>query len=329
MHKQCCNACTKTWFINDSDVKDVKLCPFCGEKVIKSKPDSFSSIEECFKFIIENNGLSILSDVRRFMSLLSDYMPKLNVEKRVLKIALEAKVYQSLIGADKSVFEVECKKAISKLINDYALSKEWAEKAIAWINIFDNVAVDSIGESSLRNDNTDAVKTTYDKNYIEKLNLHTDFKFNGTVLCGYTGNKKRVYIPEGVKTIGPRAFYGKSVEEVFIPSSVVNIEKNAFAYCEYLKVVHFSKGLVELGDWAFVNCCALEIVELPNSVKTIGELCFMHCSSLMEVHLSDKLERIEDLTFSGCGKLKKVDIPLSIKYISKSAFDYNCNLIKL
>lgn len=53
---------------------------------------------------------------------------------------------------------------------------------------------------------------------------------SGEILYGYFGAKKKVKIPNGVKSIADRAFYCKDIEELFIPQSVSEIDSEAFLY---------------------------------------------------------------------------------------------------
>ena len=98
------------------------------------------------------------------------------------------------------------------------------------------------------------------------------------VLTKYNGPGGDVVIPEGVKAIGERAFYGcKSLESVTIP-----------------------EGVTEIGGFAFRGCTGLRKVAVPESVKTIGRYAFGDCESLKNVTIPGRVEEIDKFAFHGC-----------------------------
>lgn len=98
------------------------------------------------------------------------------------------------------------------------------------------------------------------------------------VLTKYNGPGGDVVIPEGVKAIGERVFYGcKSLESVIIP-----------------------EGVTEIGGFAFRGCTELREVTVPKSVKTIGRYAFGDCESLKNLTIPGRVEKIGEFAFHGC-----------------------------
>ena len=64
----------------------------------------------------------------------------------------------------------------------------------------------------------------------------------------FADNLERVYLPEGLKTIGEMCFADNALERVVIPRSVTSIGKYAFRNCTYLRTVAFrdDSELVEI-----------------------------------------------------------------------------------
>ena len=72
-------------------------------------------------------------------------------------------------------------------------------------------------------------------------------------------NVTNVVIPDGVTSIGDRAFrFHKSLESITIPN-----------------------GVTFIGDHAFVFCESLESVTIPNSVTSIEDDTFRYCKNIM------------------------------------------------
>jgi len=110
--------------------------------------------------------------------------------------------------------------------------------------------------------------------YFETIDRVLVNKTDHTLIC-YPKNDsfaKEYSIPQGIVTIGERAFFGcnwgTSLKKVTIPDSVVSIEAHAFAYS------------------------SIEQINLPQSISFIGENAFYHCYPLsVEVAESSYAER--------------------------------------
>ena len=85
-----------------------------------------------------------------------------------------------------------------------------------------------------------------------------------------------VTIPNGVTSIGARAFYNlKTLESITIPDSVENI-----------------------GERAFYNCKGLTEISLPKQLKTVKNEAFYYCTNITKVNIKD-LDGYINVTFSG------------------------------
>lgn len=163
---------------------------------------------------------------------------------------------------------------------------------------------------------------------------------------------EKINFPEGLLSIGYRAFIDCCLEEIYIPASVKEIEGNVFCTdwkneC-YLSKITVAKnnpyfwskgnclitqdgillvgcngsvipdGVKIIGEDAFVEC-ELNIVNIPKTVAEIQEGAF-EFASITEISFSEGLERIEDEAFYGVWGLRKVEFPQSLKYIEDNIF---------
>lgn len=121
-------------------------------------------------------------------------------------------------------------------------------------------------------------------------------------------NVRSIVIPEGVTSIGVRAFRGCKFEEVSFPSTLEEIGGSAFHSCSSLKTVNFAEGLKKIGGTAFCNCAFTELT-LPKSLISMGTTAIYSCQNLEKVTFADnsELTAINERTFFHCNSLKKVD----------------------
>ena len=196
---------------------------------------------------------------------------------------------------------------------------------------------------SLENINTDEANkcyTTVDGVLYDK---------DKTELINYPAGKKdsSYVIPEGIRTIREKAFYGcLNLCELTIPDSVTEIESGAF---ECSSLISDEYGTIKyVDDWvvgsghtanvvlkdgtrgiafeAFSGDGIIEKVTMPDTVKYINGCAFENCTNLSEVLLSSSLENIERGAFLNCSNLADIVIPDSVISITSDAF-YNTALL--
>ena len=135
-------------------------------------------------------------------------------------------------------------------------------------------------------------------------NVDPDFEIVDGCLKEYKGNKAEVIIPDGVTSIGDKAFYYcLSLTSVVIPNSVTSIGKDAFNGCESLTSVVIGDSVTSIGVWAFLGCNSLTSVVIPNSVTSIGDWAFSGCENLASVVIPNSVTSIGLGAFSDCENL--------------------------
>lgn len=99
---------------------------------------------------------------------------------------------------------------------------------------------------------------------------------NDILLRCYRDEVKTV-IPDGVKVIGAGAFeQNTTLEEVYIPDSVIRIDKWAFYECKNLRTVKLPKYLCGIGECAFeytpwIDACPALDIHIPEGIACIEE----------------------------------------------------------
>ena len=122
-------------------------------------------------------------------------------------------------------------------------------------------------------------------------------------------------------------------EEVFVPSSIKNIDSYAFQLCKKLKKIEFEENskLIKIGTKSFADSSIRRIV-VPRSVEEIGVGAFFGCSELKKIEFEPDtklnqidqkalayssvegfivpamVEKIQDDTFEECENLKTIEI---------------------
>ncbi|NGM17547.1 leucine-rich repeat protein [Eggerthellaceae bacterium zg-893] len=156
-----------------------------------------------------------------------------------------------------------------------------------------------------------------------------DFVIRGGVLEKYNGSERVVHIPDGVVSIRGNAFAGLAVEEVSLPSSLIEINEGAFRGCNMLKKIVVPNSVTRILDDAFRGCCLLKEIVLPDSVTHIGSRAFSSCSCLEEIVIPDSVTYIGNEAFSSCSRLKEIVLPDSVTHIGSGAFSFCACLEKI
>jgi hypothetical protein len=167
----------------------------------------------------------------------------------------------------------------------------------------------------------------------------------------YLQREREVKIPDEIEQIDMNCFQGcHSVYSVtFGPlSRLYRIERAAFWFCTYLKVINIPSSVTFLGDGCLGNCYCLqsvtfcpgskldcipemaftadhclESVILPSTVKTIGRMCFSGCGRLANspFPVDSEIVRIGELAFQSCQSLTSFAIPSSAECVGGRCFE--------
>ena len=166
-------------------------------------------------------------------------------------------------------------------------------------------------------------------------------------------------IGEDVTLIDIAMFSGcYGLSSVHIPSSVTEIRRWAFEYCNLAYITVDSENpiydsrdncnaiietatniltqgssnivipntVVAIGLEAFEGCVDLTSITIPSSVTYIARQAFAGCTGLTSISLGNSVDTIERNAFSGCSSLATITIPQSVSYIGGGAF-HGCSAL--
>lgn len=109
----------------------------------------------------------------------------------------------------------------------------------------------------------------------------------GKQLVSFISDDCEFIVPEGVESIGEKAFSGKShLQRIVLPNT--------------LKVID---------DEAFFDCDALISVSIPENVSQIGSCSFGDCMSLRKVVFNGVPLKMKRSMLAGCEDIREISIP--------------------
>ena len=127
-----------------------------------------------------------------------------------------------------------------------------------------------------------------------------------------------VTIGEGIQQIPADFCMGTKVSSVTIPSTVTELGRRCFYYCESLTTVVLPAGITAIPESAFSRCSALVSINLDN-IEVFGDSSFMDCTLLSTVNLSS-VTLIGSTAFKNCIAITSVDLPESFEDVGNEAF---------
>lgn len=77
------------------------------------------------------------------------------------------------------------------------------------------------------------------------------------------------------------------VENLEIPSNVVNVKNYTFYNCKSLKALTISEGITSVGKYAFSQCSGLTQAIIPSTMATMYEYAFQSCGQLKKVYIAN------------------------------------------
>ena len=114
-----------------------------------------------------------------------------------------------------------------------------------------------------------------------------------------------------------RWFSSSSITDINIGSTVETVEEHAFDGCNNLERVHFDEhsNLKVIEKYAFYRLNFIKKIILPESVTTIGEEAFQECKAMEVVSLPSTLNSIEKYAFWGCVSLDTIIAYMPIPFV--------------
>ena len=148
----------------------------------------------------------------------------------------------------------------------------------------------------------------------------------------YCSGLESAAIPEGVKTVGFSAFsMCGSLESAAIPKTVESIDLDIFFGCDKLKSIsvdvenakYDSRGgcnaIIETSTDTLIQGCGSTVI--PGSVKAIGDDAFRQLTSMETIAIPDSVESIGRHAFANCISADPITIPSGVKTIETGAFN--------
>ena len=136
----------------------------------------------------------------------------------------------------------------------------------------------------------------------------------------------KVVLPEGLTTIGDKAFHYSFVEDVNLPSTMKRIGKEAF-YCSHVKELIMPDDMTDFygGDdygYCFSNMYWLNKLVLPKNLTRIPRETFYQGYYITEAVMPEKLQTVGEYAFNSCHRMQTI-LPEGLKTIEESGF-YDC-----
>lgn len=313
-----CVNCNEKWELLDSKNRNVKFCPFCGKEIIQIDKDSVVDVPSFLRYIIYVDGDKSLKDLQKIVSLFSDFLPNLIVEKRILRIVLESGVYEKICASRESITEQELSKYISYLEDDFGLSKKWVHTAVDWILIALNYSVNSTKIENVQQKGNDSKKTKTTTEPNDNDDIVTDYGIFAQE--GFDFNK----IPQNAIKHYDSSWIMLTDGTLIVTKDIYRLDDKSVLWKNAKRII-ISKNITKTQTREFYSLTNVVEVILPVTLTEIGFQCFSECVKLKTVIIQSKIERIKGKAFENCRNLSDITIPDSIKYIGDNAF-YNCKI---
>ena len=268
--------------------------------------------------VIENYPYC-LKNSSNLRALLKDLYPELEYRSRIfiISVILDSNVLRT-IKTSVEITETDIYKLAKSLVNEYGFSEDLCIECLElWSTSLGKYKGQTIKVNKIK-------KNTSKPTKIIKQLKNNMFTIKDGCLTKYTGKSVcKVTIPEGVTSIGAKAFSRAEVQYVYLPSTCMSIEDSAFENSEVAEIV-LPDGLENIGSEAFAYCEKLRKIVLPPKIKSIYRNTFNECEALSNVELNEGLTSIGKMAFCDCRSLVSVEVPKSVKSISSSAF-FQCD----
>jgi len=320
-----CSSCGKDF------ADSFKICPYCNTPVMSEEMNDTAHIMSALKEIYATYGIETIRNKQRFISILRDYIPEYDKERRLLITAIENNIID---GFSREVNDKDSAIARARefMENDMFLSNvaiEFILQVVTYMFGWEYKSPQTENSVPLQQPVsflTSAERSQTTKNSLNSQQLssrNNEMKIFTPADAAKFRLKGNVEIPEGYTAIKGFSFDEYSfLKTIIIPEGVVAIGEYAFSNCPRLTSVKLPNSLRFIKASAFESCTKLSYIEIPRGVVAIEDGTFQFCESLEKIIIPDTVGSIGASAFSCCDNLKLIRIPDSVKYIGEAVFEY-------
>ena len=131
----------------------------------------------------------------------------------------------------------------------------------------------------------------------------------------------KVILNEGLVAIGEEAFFNSSIQEIVFPSTLEKLEADIFYYCKNLKSVDLSQTKITTLPASTFFRSGIEEIKLPLTLKDIGTQAFLGTSKLRTIEIPENVKIIGIEAFRESG-ITIAKLPNGIITLEGRAFYY-------
>ena len=296
--------------------------------------ENTNQIKNALLRMVKEHGETILDDEKRFLSLMNDYIPEYEKERRLFKHVLSNGILTMLRREENQRIAILKARefmsgelfladtAVEFVLTCFTFMMEWNYVSPAPQPVQQAAASQPaagaptpVASTAPTAQAAPAKQVTSEVLYTKNDAKRASGLFNSTakVPMGYTtiedfafdsSRIKGVELPPSLYVIGEYAFSDcKKLKSIELPVNLKRIGKGAFSSCAKLSMVRIPAGVTEIEENTFQFCTGLEVLDLPNTISSIGAEAFQACVSLKKLFLNDSVKYIDDTAFKMCPDL--------------------------
>lgn len=165
---------------------------------------------------------------------------------------------------------------------------------------------------------------------LSSVNIANSVKTIGSSAFSGCLKLKSLKIPFGVTKIGAHAFSGNTLEDIYIPSSLISIGEYAFGTSyNYGNYEEFEDSNVKVYITDLQAWCKIEFKDSWSNPFNNGGRLILNNEEITDLIIPEKISKIMDYAFWGCSGLTSITIPGNVLSIGNESFGHCNNLIDI
>ncbi len=282
------------------------------------------AVSQKLKGMVQQFGDDILNNPDKFVSLMNDFIPEYEKERRLLKNVVKSDVLTKMRRSDnQNIAEMKAKEY---MMNEMFLS----EGAVEFVMVCFTYLLDWNYETTMPEQGGVAAPAQAfpaQPQYTAAPN-----PFGGAPMAGYAPPPMAAQPMVAPQPITPPPAPAAPVQNTpQIQSAQPEENPVIFAASDAARSrlrgnVKVAPGYTMLDNFCFDGFSFMKTIELPATLITIGDYAFSECKRLKSITLPPTVRIIKQGAFSSCGKLTRINIPAGVTDISDNTFEFCHNL---